>query len=59
MNLTSGSGYLNIEEERNEYIFDNRSIVLWTNGYEESLHLTVEELDTLIEELVEFRRSVK
>jgi hypothetical protein len=60
MKLQSGDGYLEIEVNKyEELILDNRNITLWTNGYEEHLEMTVEELDSLIEQLIEFRKGIK
>ena len=60
MNLINEDGYLEIElNNYEELIFDNRNIILWTNGYDERLNMTVEELDSLIEKLIEFRKGLK
>ena len=60
MNLLNENGYLEIElNNYEELIFDNRNIILWTNGYDERLNMTVEELDSLIEKLIEFRKGLK
>ena len=58
MNLINEDGYLEIElNNYEELIFNNRNIILWTNGYDERLNMTVEELDNLIEKLIEFRKG--
>lgn len=60
MNLINEDGYLEIElNDYEELILNNKNIILWTNGYDERLNMTVEELDSLIEKLVEFRKELK
>ena len=60
MNLINEDGYLEIElNNYEELIFNNRNIILWTNGYDERLNMTVEELDNLIEKLIEFRKGIE